>query len=820
MATERAKTNVEAQRRITEQMDAVRPLLRQAMQSNDKAAIEKYSNEMTRLDRLMRATATITVGGVDVPIGAIGGGIQSALSGLFTTIPDIAIAGYNYLKPEPDKTLSGLITGQQPQKQQTPSLSELGTKYLGTQNEPMSDEQAYAFRMAQGAGSAAIPSAGVKGLLLGTGLGGLDVEVAKATGSPEGLASGLYAIANLTRAGFKGVQSLRESKKFNDLIGEALPPEEQNVFKQFMFRGQGSDNPVVAAALQKLRSNPKFTEYFIKFENAASEAALKGVKPRPSTQTPEEAATGIARTIQDKLNKVKEARKTAGNDAFEKAFKQAGDVAFIETKSTIETINNLRKQYPDNDAVLAYLTKLENKLVKETAGGTFSGGTFEEKLTVQRLQGFLNQFGKKAASGDSVVTGLALDDMKKVDSALFKGLANDLSNTTKVASDVSQKKAAGYLIQARDQYKKASDEYDSLIAQGVPKFLQNKSFNEITIEDLTNAYKQTNPSQRQQFREWVGENRAESLKAIDKGIYDDFLKNTFKKQPDGTFTYDLGAIAEKWNTLKNTDANAAGQIVDALGTNANEFSKRMKDALVFTRKMRVSQPAAEAEKVITSDLQRGVSAAVGTGAGYGPAKFVDVTMTTFNELFKKQGLTDEQLMKMLLTPEGADFLREASLTGASSKTLDALTKIPSTLESTAPAFSAISRLVSAPAQEPVEPAQTASEGVFIPEDIFTNEPVQQPTAPTQVPTNTPPTGGEVFIPEDIFTSVETTPPRVNVNANVDERQGIFSQELGTLIQRSNAAQASGDQGAFQRVTADIQALLREAQRNKLQLSVP
>jgi hypothetical protein len=250
----------------------------------------------------------------------------------------------------------------------------------------------------------------------------------------------------------------------------------------------------------------------------------------------------------------------------------------------------------------------------------FLAETFEEKLTVQRLQGFLNQFGKKAASGDSVVTGLALDDMKKVDSALFKGLANDLSNTTKVASDVSQKKAAGYLIQARDQYKKASDEYDSLIAQGIPKFLQNKSFNEITIEDLTKAYKQTNPSQRQQFREWVGESRAESLKAIDKRIYDDFLKDTFKKQPDGTFTYDLGAIAEKWNSLKTTDSNTAGQIVDALGTNANEFNKRMKDALVFTRKMKVSQPAAEAEKVISPNLQRGLSGTVGAGGGYASAK--------------------------------------------------------------------------------------------------------------------------------------------------------------------------------------------------------
>ena len=764
MATERAKTNVEAQQRIVAQMDQIRPLLRKALEAKDKPAIDKYMAEMERLNRQMRATDTVTVGGVNIPIGAIGSGLQSGISGLFTAIPDIAVAGYNFLKPTPNQNLSGLITGKQPQKQETPSLGDLASKYLGIQNEPMSDEQAYAFRMSQGAGSAAVPSSGAKGLLLGTGLSAGDVAVSQATGAPEGLASGLYTIGNLTRAGFKGVQSLRESKKFDNLIGETLPPEEQNVFRQFMFRGQGSDNPVVAAALQKLRSNPKFTEYFIKFDKAASETALKGIKPRASTQTSEEAATGIARTIQDKLNTVKEARKNAGNDAFEKAFKQAGDVAFIETKSTIETINNLRKQYPDNDAVLAYLTKLENKLVKQTAGGTFSGGTFEEKLTVQRLQGFLNQFGKKAASGDSVVTGLALDDMKKVDSALFKGLANDLSNTTKVASDVSQKKAAGYLIQARDQYKKASDEYDSLIAQGIPKFLQNKSFNEITIEDLTKAYKQTNPSQRQQFREWVGESRAESLKAIDKGIFDDFLKDTFKKQPDGTFTYDLGAIAEKWNSLKTTDSNTAGQIVDALGTNANEFNKRMKDALVFTRKMKVSQPAAEAEKVISPNLQRGLSGTVGAGGGYASAKAVDVAMTTFNELFKKQGLTDEQLMKMLLTPEGADFLRQGSLTGASQKTLDALTNIPNALDSSTPAFSAISRLIAPTQQQAVSaPVQAEPEGVVVPEDIF---------MPDQNAPSTMPSDSGVFIPEDIFNETKNVNPKNDLS--VDEQQQLFN----------------------------------------------
>jgi hypothetical protein len=255
-----------------------------------------------------------------------------------------------------------------------------------------------------------------------------------------------------------------------------------------------------------------------------------------------------------------------------------------------------------------------------------------------------------------------------------------------------------------------------------------------------------------------------------------------------------------------------------LGANATEFDQRMKDALVFTRKMRVSQPTAEAEKIISPDLQRGVSATVGTGGGYSSAKAVDVAMTTFNELFKRQGLTDEQLMKMLLTPEGADFLRQGSLTGASSNTLDALTKIPSTLEATAPALSAISRLTTQPQPveqiSPVAPTEAAPQEVFISDDIFTNQPMVQPTEPV----TTQPVNREVFISEDIFSSAPITSPRVDVNANKDERSGILSQEFNSAQQRLINAQQRNDSFAIQQATGDIEALKREARNNGLTLS--
>lgn len=819
MATDRAKTNIEAQQRITAQMDAVRPLLRKAMQSNDKAAIEKYSNEMTRLDRLMRATATITVGGVDVPIGAIGSGLQSGISGLFTAIPDIAIAGYNYLKPEPDKTLSGLITGQQPQKQETPSLSDLGTKYLGIQNEPTSDEQAYAFRMAQGAGSSAIPSIGAKGLLLGTGLGAADVAVSQATGTPEGLASTLYSVGNLTRAGFKGIQGLRESRKKNKFIEENVPVEGQNVFRQFMLRGQGSDSPIVAAAIQKLKTQPEYAEFFAKFDQAASDFATQGM--RPSGRSPigkgEEVAKTLAERIAGQADELKIKRNEAGNRQFDVAFKYGQERGIIDPTNLFNKIEELKKQFEISNtdsakAAMKYLDNLQTNIAVNLKPNN--------KMDIRSVQARLSEFGKQASLGESLIKDLSISDEQRMFSALFGATANDLKASRLAAKSVEDKAATGVLLLARKNISDASDQYNEFMSKGIPSFIKDKSLQTIEYPELYSAYQKLTPEQQILFRKTVENTNKEALNFLDKNIYDDFVNKARGKNDSGIFTTDLEKLAENWASLKDNQKTA---LTSALGANADEFEKRMKDALIFTRRMKVSQPTVEAERVIASDLQRGVSATVGAGAGYPPAKAADVAMTTINELFKKQGLSDEQLMKMLLTPEGADFLRQGSLTGASRNTLDALTKIPSTLEATAPALSAISRLTTQPQPveqavpaAPVSPTQISPEGVFVPEDIFTNQPMEQQPTPAVTPT----IGGEVFVPEDIFTSGATTSPRVNVNANKDERQGIFSQELGQLIQRSNAAQASGDLMATQRVTADIQALLREAQRNNLQLSVP
>jgi hypothetical protein len=730
MATQRPQTNVEAQQRIIAQQDAIRPLLRKALQANDKPSIDKYMAEMERLNRQMQATATVTVGGIDVPIGAIGSGLQSGIAGLFTAIPDIATAGYNYLAP---------------QGKQVPSLGESGTKYLGIQNEPQSQEQAYAFRMSQGAGSSAIPSAGTKGLLLGTGLGAGDVAVSQAIGLPEGLASGAYAIGNLTRAGFKGIQGLRESRTLNKFIEENIPVEGQNVFRQFMLRGQGSDSPIIAAAIQKLRSQPEYAELFAKFDQAASDFATKGMTPATRISNKQEATEAIATRVQRELDGMKQKRSEAGGRIFEQAKGYGADNPLVDPTQTIKNIDELIGRYnakstPNADRAVQVLQSIKDRLstgnVLNPEQAAFAGvaGTVQltPKRTIDQVQGVLSEFGKKATTGDSLIKDLAISDEKIISAAIFGGMKDDLNNALKTAngSDIT---ALKLLNLGRKQVKDASDIYNDTIAQGMPAFLKDKPLSAVSYEDLFNNYKGLNEYQRAKVRSFVGDTDKEALNFLDRNIFQDFVKSSQGKNDAGVLTTDLEKLSTNWKSLNDNDRSA---LVSALGVNAKEFDQRMNDALVFTRRMKVSQSTVGTEKAISPELQRGLSATVGAGGGYAPAKAVDVAMTTINELFKKQGLTDEQLMKMLLTPEGANFLRQGSLTGASANTLDALTKIPSTLETTAPALSAITRLI-APTQEQASVAQQPNiqqsqetENQFqIPPDL--QQEIQQPTQEQQ-----------------------------------------------------------------------------------------
>jgi len=718
MATDRPKTTEEAQKLIIQQKDAIRPLLRQALSSGDKVAAEKYMNEMQRLDQAMRATAEVTVGGMRIPVGQIGSGLQSGISGLLTGLPDIAVGAANLLAPK-----EGQIS----------SLGGLATKYLGIQNEPASQETAYPYRIAQGVGSAGIPGAGKKGLLLGAALPAGDVAVSQAINLPEGVISGAYAIGSLTRAGWKGIKDLQESKKFKQFLEDNIPnTNDQNVFKEFMLRGQGSDSPIVAASIQKLRSNPEYAELFAKFDKAASDFATKGMTPATQITgagAKQQVAESIATRVERQIEGLREQRSDSADRIFTQAKGYGGDRAIVDSKETIAQIDKLigdysKKKTGNADTAVSFLSNLRSRLVDDN--------NLPKKLTVDETQAVLSEFGKNATLGNSLVKDLALTDETRISAAIFGGLKDDLRNARVAAKSVEDKAATGLLLQARDQVRKASDEYNEAIGQGLPAFLKDKPLSSISYEDIYSNYKGLNEYQRAKLRSYVGSTDKESLNFLDRNIFQDFVKSAQGKNDSGVLTTDLEKLATNWKLLSD---NEKSSLITALGTNAKEFDQRMNDALTFTRKMKVGRVAGAEEDLISQDLKKGVSASVGAALGYSPAKASDVAMIGINELIKKQGLSDEQLMRVLLTPEGANFLRQGALTGASAKTLDALTNVPTAAQELLTKTgtpSAISRLM--PKQAPTD---QGTDGVYVPEELFA------PQAPS---------GQEdgVFVPEDIF----------------------------------------------------------------------
>jgi len=91
---------------------------------------------------------------------------------------------------------------------------------------------------------------------------------------------------------------------------------------------------------------------------------------------------------------------------------------------------------------------------------------------------------------------------------------------------------------------------------------------------------------------------------------------------------------------------------------------------VFTRKMDVGSPKAAGDAI---QVQQQASALAGSIGGYPAAKVTDLTIEAINTAMKKNGISDDMLMKMLLTDEGASFLKSASLSPRGKETLEKLT---------------------------------------------------------------------------------------------------------------------------------------------------
>jgi hypothetical protein len=246
-----------------------------------------------------------------------------------------------------------------------------------------------------------------------------------------------------------------------------------------------------------------------------------------------------------------------------------------------------------------------------------------------------------------------------------------LRNAIKTSSG-NDKAALNLLSEARDRVQKSSTAYRDAIAQGMPAFLQNKTLAEISPEELFATYKALTPTQRATMRSWVENTDSAALSVLDKQVFDEFVAKARKPNATGVETVNLELMAKNWRGLNAVDKDA---LATALGTNAAEFGSRMKDAELMTRKMSVAQPSEP--PIIGGETVREASAVLGATGGYSTSKIGQLGLDIVNS-FSKGGLNEDQLMKALLTPEGARFLKTAALSPRSENVLKELTQMENT----------------------------------------------------------------------------------------------------------------------------------------------
>jgi hypothetical protein len=524
------------------------------------------------------------------------------------------------------------------------------------------------FRMATPARTAAteFTAAGTLGLL--------SQQVA-----PESMAAQLtmQTLPYLVVGGVRGYSAKKQQDKINE-YKSLLPEGDKNIFDEFMLRGQSSSDPVIAADIARLSRSPKYLELITALNEGASRKAVLGIEPKTSALTQEQAKTAIIQSIEDKLSGIRDSKT---DSLFQKAKGYGAGLGLVEPTTTIANIDNLIARYsaqttPNADRAVQVLQGIKQRLITEMPVNpeqlAFKGvsGPIEttNKLTIEQTQGVLSEFGKKASAGDNLIKDLSISDERVISSAIFGGMKQDLRAAVRGSSG-DDRAALNLLSQARDRVAKSSEAYSEAIAQGLPKFLQNKSLIDVSPEQLFQAYKELTPNQRATMRSWVSKNDSQALGVLDKQVFDEFVGKAKTTNSLGVETVNLELMAKNWRGLNAIDKDT---LVTALGTNSTEFGNRMKDAELMTRKMSVAQPANA--PVVSGETVREASAVLGAAAGYSTSKVGQLGLDFINS-FTKNGLNEDQLMKALLTPEGAKFLKTAALSPRSANVLDDLTKM-------------------------------------------------------------------------------------------------------------------------------------------------
>ena len=764
----RYKNTEEAIANLTQKIQAKRSELSNIGQTTDASLKKRAEAAQDELNKLSRQLYVAQLGnkGVSGQVEAAVLGGVTGLPKLFTSVADLAAAGGRKLEqlfPEAAKYQAFTTKQMRPDAELTPRV------FPGI--EVTTPETALAFGAGQGAATSVFGGPVVTAI--GATTGAIDERIFE--GAP--VTSLVTALGFLGYGGIRGISQFRESRSFNKFL-QQLGPDETNRLRQFMISGQDSKDPLIAGTINKLRSNPKFAEFFTELEKGATTKVLSGMTPEAKAGKIAEPVYSaykeqIARLYDNIVGKPVSTK-------FDKASQLAGDRT-IPVNTTADKIDELIEGFKasgtDNSkAAIAYLDRFKTRLL----GTPDSVGYLPKDTTIQKIQGNLASFGAEAAGQEGMLRNVAKNDQQRIAKALFGSLKDDLSDVSKTTTDKQLQAAANLLESARNDVSKGYDALNQFRARGLPKVFKDKEIYEFADEDLIKAFKGLNSKELQQTRAILEVENPDALARVQKNLYEDFVSTAKTTLPDNTTGIDLQKLVQRYNSLPKAEQET---LAFSLGSNAKEFGERMTDAQRFfnyTMKSGSILPSGEINPALVSE-----AAFAASGGSYTAGKAGGVTGRLLN--YFKGELNDDQVFKLLLTPEGKDFLKTASLSPNAVKTLDKLTKV----QNTAPTGLALT--LSTGVKQNIQETEVGIRPTGRPDlDLTIEEPA---TAPT---TTERPSLDLSFNPTDIETKIRDEANKQGLGNYADLFVRQAKQESGF---NPYAVSKAGAQGTFQLMPA-------------------
>jgi hypothetical protein len=485
---------------------------------------------------------------------------------------------------------------------------------------------------------------------------------AVAGGADEtGMATGILGAGQLIQGLYQVTRAGLTAKQTRDLV-KNLPENDQNTLATFMLRGQSGSDPQTAALIQRLKNNPATAEILNVLEDAAKRKTLSGMAP---IATEGKIGEPIFNAVRQKLGALQ--YNITGKpiqDKFNRAKDVLGGAPSVSIDETVKRMDDLIGEFRNvgTDSAIAAASALERSKGRMM---TEFNGQMLPLTTVEKIQGNLSSFGK-ASGEENVFKDVARSDQQRIAAVVFGGLKQDLAIGAKSAN-IDVRKASLYLGQARDSVEKGYTNYNNFVAQGLPEKLRNVNFNQLDDASFSDLFKGLSTDQRNKILPFIEAQAPEAVDRLRLSYYNKFLEGSTKKLDDGTFGIDFEKLTTKYNTLKPEERDI---LAFSLDTNAKEFAQRMDDATKFFRyNMKIRSVPEEGAPLSGESVAKG-QALVGAGLGYQAAKGADVALRLFNDL--ASNLKDTDVLRILLTPEGKDFLKTAKISPAGQQTITKL----------------------------------------------------------------------------------------------------------------------------------------------------